>query len=153
MDQQNLNNPQPESPSVTEQAAPEGSSNKADEKKQKKEPAVIFKTGGTFILTDEVGKEIESGSAKFILDEEKISIFAEGGKATLLFLKEIGDFFVQDYKISLSLFKGGKILLSDLGYEFTDFVKALTRLRHDIIQKDLLMNEGGKKAGFRGYYD
>jgi len=157
MDEQNINNQQiDESSSEPTQSAPEEVSGKTEELKagkEKEEPAVVLQVGGSFVLIDETGNEIESGGAKFILDEEKISVLSEDGKATLLFLKDIGDFFVQDYKINLSLFGGGKAIISELGYQHEDFVKALTKLRHEIIQKNLLMQEGGKKAGFRGNYD
>lgn len=166
MDEQNLNNQQinpvkngvsngvNDNPSEPEQSAPAETSGKTEEpKKEKKEPAVILQVSGSFVLIDETGKEIESGQAKFILDEEKISVFSESGKAMPLLLRDISDFFAEDYKINLLLFGGGKVIISELGYQYDDFVKALTKLRHEIIQKELLMEEGGKKAGFRGNYD
>lgn len=122
-------------------------------RKEKKEPAVVLQTSGSFILFDETGKEVESGQAKFILDEEKISVFSESGKAISLLLRDISDFFVQDFKINLSLFGGGKIIISELGYQYEDFVRIFTKLRHEIIQKELLMKEGVKKTGFRGEYN
>jgi len=62
-----------------------------------------------------MGKEIESDQAKFILDEEKISVASESGKATSLPLRDIGDFYVEDYKIHLLLPNGGKIIIAQLG--------------------------------------
>ena len=120
---------------------------------EKKEPAVVFQVSGSFVLIDETGKEIELGQAKFILDEEKLSVFSESGKAISLPLRDISDFFAQDYKIYLSFSGGGKIIISELGYQYEDFVRVFTKLRHEIIQKELLMKEGVKKTGFKGDYD
>ncbi|MDD5032487.1 MAG: hypothetical protein PHR36_05645 [Patescibacteria group bacterium] len=155
MTEQNLNNqPLSGSPLGLEQSVLKQISGQTKKsKRKKKEPAVILQTSGSFVLTDEVGKEIESGQAKFILDEEKFSILSESGKAISLPLSDISDFFAEEYKISLSFWGGGKVLVSEMGYQYDDFVKALTKLRHEIIQKELLMKESGKKAGFRGDYD
>ncbi len=126
---------------------------KATAGEEKKEPAIILQINGSFVLIDETEKEIESGQAKFVLDEEKISVFSESGKAISLPLRDISDFFAQDYKIHLSLSGGGKIIISELGYQYEDFVRVFTKLRHEIIQKELLMKEGVKKTGFKGDYD
>ncbi|MDD3085311.1 MAG: hypothetical protein PHU32_05495, partial [Candidatus ainarchaeum sp.] len=74
---------------------------KKDVNKKKKKPDVIFKTSGKFILIDKHEIEVESNQAKFVLDEEKLSVLAESGKATLIFLRDIIDFWDQDYKINL----------------------------------------------------
>jgi len=143
-----------DNPSEPEQSAPAETSGKTEEpKKEKKEPVVVLQVSGNFILIDEAGKEIESGQAKFVLDEEKLSVLSESGKAMPLLLRDISDFSVEDYKINLLLLGGGKVIISELGYQYDDFIKALTKLRHEIIQKELLMEEGGRKAGFRGNYD
>jgi hypothetical protein len=120
--------------------------------KKKKKLDILFKVSGKFVLIDKFGIEIESEQAKFILDEEKISILAESGKATPIFLRDIIDFWDQDYQINL-LFFGGKLIISDFGYQYDDFIRVFTKIRHEIIQKDLLMKEGVRKTGFRGKYD
>ena len=148
MDEQNINNQQ-----INENQSEPEQPEKPAEEQVKKEPAVVFQVGGNFVLIDETGKEIESGGAKFILDEEKISVFSESGKAISLPLIDISDFFARDYKIYLSLPGGGKVIISELGYQYADFVRVFTKLRHEIMQKELLMKEGVKKTGFRGDYD
>jgi len=158
MDEQNLNNQQiSNNPSEPEQSAPADTSGKIEEPKtvgkEKEEPAIIIQTSGHFVLIDETGKEIESDQAKFVLDEEKISILSESGKATSLLLRDVSEFFSEDYKINLSLLGGGKVIISELGYQYDDFVRVFTKLRHEIMQKELLMKEGVKKTGFRGDYD
>ncbi len=135
-----------DNPSEPEQSEPAKTSGKT-------ESVVVLQVSGNFVLIDEAGKEIESGQAKFILDEEKISILSESGKAMPLLLRDISDFFAEDYKINLSFSGGAKLIISELGYQYDDFSKALTKLRHEIIQKELLMEEGGRKTGFRGNYD
>lgn len=125
---------------------------KKDVNKKKKKPDVIFKTSGKFILIDKHEIEVESNQAKFVLDEEKLSVLAESGKATLIFLRDIIDFWDQDYKINL-LFSEGKLIISELGYEYDDFIKAFTKIRHEIIQQDLLMKEKVIKTGFKGNYN
>jgi len=125
---------------------------KKDVNKKKKKPDIIFKTNGKFVLIDKHEIEIESNQARFILDEEKLSVLAESGKATLIFLRDIIDFWDQDYKINL-LFSEGKLIISELGYEYDDFIKAFTKIRHEVIQQDLLMKEKVIKTGFKGSYD
>jgi hypothetical protein len=122
-------------------------------REEKKELDIILEIKGNFILNDKTGKQIEDEKAKFVLDEEKISVFLENGKAISLPLRDINDFFAQNYKIYLSLSGGGKIIISELGYQYEDFVRVFTKLRHEIMQKELLMKEGVKKTGFRGDYD
>lgn len=121
-------------------------------RKKKKKLDTIFKTSGKFILIDKHEVEIESNQAKFVLDEEKLSVLAESGKATLIFLRDIIDFWDQDYQINL-LFSEGKLIISELGYQYDDFIKAFTNVRHKIIKKDLLMEERIRKTGFKGNYN
>jgi hypothetical protein len=120
--------------------------------KKKKKVDIIFKTSGKFVLIDKHEIEIESNQAKFILDEEKLSILAESGQATLIFLRDIIDFWDKDYSINL-LFPEGKVIISELGYQYDDFIKAFTKIRHEIIQKNFLMKEKVIKTGFNGNYD
>ena len=150
MDEENINNQQPEqveeenkATQFTKTAAGEG----------EKEPSVMLEVKGDFILIDETGKEVESGPAKLVLDEEKLSIFSESGKATSLPLRDVSDFFVEDYQIYLLLPSGGKAIITQLGYQYEDFVRIFTNLRHEIIQKELLLNEGVRRSGFEGEYD
>lgn len=121
-------------------------------KKKKKEPSIVLEANGIYILIDGSGNEIESGQAKFILDEEKISIFSEKGQATTLLLRDISEFIVDDFKINLVLVGGGKAVLSELGYQYEDFARVLNKLRHEISQKELLMKEGGIKGSYKGSY-
>ncbi|MDD5569126.1 MAG: hypothetical protein PHG23_01810 [Candidatus Pacebacteria bacterium] len=128
------------------------SEDKEKPKKEKKEPKVILEAKGIFVLTDQAGKEIESGLAKLVLDEEKISVSSENGKATILMLNEISDFSGADFKVVFSLAGGGKAVVSELGYEYDGFVESLTKLRHEVNQKEMLMKEGGVKGSFEGNY-
>ena len=150
--QQNIDNQQKE-PQQSGEETKETQFTKTAISEEEKEPSVILEIKGDFVLIDETGKEIESDRAKFVLDEEKLSIFSETGKATSLPLRNISDFFVEDYKIYLLLPSGGKIIISQLGYQYEDFVRVFTKLRHEIIQKELLLKEGVRKSGFEGEYD
>jgi len=152
MDEENINNQRKE-PEQAGEENKEAQFTKTATGEGKKEPSVILEVKGDFVLIDEAGKEIESGQAKFVLDEEKLSIFSESGKATSLPLRDVSDFFVEDYKIHLLLPNGGKVIIAQLGYQYEDFVRILTNLRHEIIQKELLLKEGIRKSGFEGEYD
>ena len=152
VEEENINNQQEKAPQAEEENK-ETQFTKTAGGEEKKEPSVILEVKGDFVLIDEMGKESESGQAKFILDEEKISVASESGKATSLPLRDIGDFFVEDYKIYLLLPNGGKVIIAQLGYQYEDFVRILTNLRHEIIQKELLFKEGIRKSGFEGEYD
>jgi hypothetical protein len=155
MDEENINNEQNEQkePGQTGEETKETQFTKTAIIEEKQEPSVILEASGDFVLIDETGKEIESDQAKFVLDEEKLSIFSENGKATSLPLREISDFFVEDYKIHLLLPNNGKVIIAQLGYQYEDFVRIFAKLRHEIIQKELLMKEGVRKSGFEGEYD
>lgn len=156
MDEKNIDNLRKISESISnlQQLTPKQSKQPDKKtKKQKNDPDVIFQTAGNFVLADETGKEAESGKAKFVLDEEKISILSESGEAMPLLLRDIRELFSEDYRISVSLAGGGKIIISGLGYQYDDFFEALGKIRQEIIEKELLMKEGGKKAGFEGNYD
>jgi hypothetical protein len=152
VEEENINNQQEKAPQA-EEGNKENQFTKTAGGEEKKEPSVILEVKGDFVLIDEMGKEIESDQAKFILDEEKISVASESGKATSLPLRDIGDFYVEDYKIHLLLPNGGKIIIAQLGYQYEDFVRMLTNLRHEIIQKELLFKEGVRRSGFEGEYD
>ncbi|MFZ3054545.1 MAG: hypothetical protein WA091_00985 [Minisyncoccales bacterium] len=155
MDKQDFNNDQiKESLSALQKfASVQPSDNKEEKKKKKKkEPSVISEASGVCILTDGSGNEVESGQAKFVLDEEKISILSEKGQATPLLLRDISEFIAEDFKINLFLIGGGKAVLSELGYQYEDFVRVLNKLRHEISQKELLMKEGGIKGSYKGSY-
>lgn len=152
MDEENINNQQEESEKSGEENK-ETQFTKTAAGKEKKEPSVILEAKGDFVLIDETGEEVESGPAKFVLDEEKISVSSESGKATSLPLRDISDFFVEDYKIHLLLPNNGKAIIAKLGYQYEDFVRIFTNLRHEIIQKELLLNEGVRRSGFEGEYD
>jgi len=126
---------------------------KKAEDQKKKAPKVIFQTNGSFTLIDETGKEIENGEAQFILDEEKLSLILKNGKAFTFFLRDISDFFAQDYKIYLSLSGGEKAVISNLGYQYDDFARVFSKLRQEIIKTELLMEEKVRKSGLEGDYD
>lgn len=114
---------------------------------------VLFETKGNFDLIDEKGKKITSGEAKIILDEEKMVIFPKDGQTISISLREVSNFLAKDFNLCLLLPNGEKIFIEGLGYEYDDFLRTFIHLRQKIIQKDLLMNEGIKKTGFKGYYD
>jgi len=155
MAEQNFNNQQMgEQYAKLMQSALKQVGDKKEEKKikKKKEPDIVLEAEGKFVLTDGAGNEIESGQAKIVLDEEKISILSESGKATPLLLRDIGELAAEDFKIDLSFSGGGKAIISELGYEYDDWARELTKLRHEIMQKELLMKEGGGKGSFKGKY-
>lgn len=138
---------------VNEEAPAPVSSEAAAQTSEKEESAVVFETNGDFILFDENGKEIEKGETKIILDEEKFSLMPEKAQPISISLRDVTDFFAKDYSISLSLLGGGRLVISQFGYQYEDFVRALTKLRHEIIQKELLMKEGVRKTGFEANYE
>jgi hypothetical protein len=117
MAEQNFNNQQMgEQYAKLMQSALKQVGDKKEEKKtkKKKEPDVVLEAEGRFVLADGAGNEIESGRAKLVLDEEKISILSESGKATPLLLRDISELAAEDFKIDLSLSGGGKAVISEL---------------------------------------
>jgi hypothetical protein len=116
--------------------------NEADE-----QPTVVMESSLSYFLKDEGGKELASGEAKAQLDEEHLEILPRSGETISMSLRDILAIDAGDYKFHLTLTSKETLTLSNLGYRYEDFLKALSRLRNELILKDMLMHETIKKPG------
>ncbi len=114
---------------------------------KKNEDRKFLELTGHIILQDEKGIQISETPAKIVLNKEDLSVFPENSGVQLFSYREIIDLTPEDYKLKLSL--GGKeeLIISQLGYQYEDFVKAFIKLRNEVLLKDLLFQETLKKSG------
>ncbi|MEM2981432.1 MAG: hypothetical protein QW385_08750 [Thermoproteota archaeon] len=110
----------------------------------------------SYILLDEAGREVETGECKGVVDEEHLTLSPKFGGGLPFYLRDIVEIEVENYKITLPMESREKIILFNLGYDFEDFLRVLTRMRNEVMVKDLLMNEAIRKKDVEtefNYYD
>jgi len=100
------------------------------------------------IWQNEKGIQISETPAKIVLDKENFSIFPEKWGTYIFSYREVIDLIPEDYRLKLSLGKGQELQISQLGYQYEDFVRIFIKLRNEILLKDLLFQETLKKSGF-----
>jgi hypothetical protein len=93
------------------------------------------------------------GQARARLDSSSLTLFPESGAGELtVTYRNILAFAGADYRVSLTLISQNKIILSELGYQYEDFLRLLSQLRNEMLLKDMLMEESlkssWKEAGF-----
>lgn len=124
----------------------------SDEKEQK----AILECAAYYSLSDESGQQIASGEARARLAQENLSILPRFGEAVFISFRDIIDISEDDYKVHIYLTSKEKLTLSDLGYRYEDFLRVLSKLRNELLLKDLLMHESLKQAGVEAefiYFD
>ncbi len=115
------------------------------EKKDKDGKAL--ESTGSIILQNEGGVQISERSAKIVLDKENFSIFPENLGSYLFSYREVLDLIPMDHRLKFSFGGGKELQISQLGYQYEDFVKAFIKLRNEVFLKDLLFQETLKKSG------
>lgn len=100
----------------------------------------------SYILLDKVNKEIERGECKGTVDEEYLTLFPKFGSILPFHLRDIAEIKVENYRIILLMESLDKIVLFNLRHDFDDFLRVLTKMRNEVIIKDLLMNETLRKT-------
>jgi len=100
-----------------------------------------------YSLNDKSGQQIAGGEARVRLDEESLSILPKFGEALLFPLRDILEISKKDYRIYFDLASKEKLTLFSLGYRYEDFLRVLSRLRNEILLKDMLMHETLRKTG------
>jgi len=101
----------------------------------------------SYSLSDETGQITAKGDAQVKLEEENISLLPKFGEPLFLSLRDILEIFEGDYKIHLTLTSKEKLTIFNLGYKYEDFLRVLSRLRNEILLKDMLMHETLRKSG------
>jgi len=89
------------------------------------------------------------GQARARLDSSGLTLFPESpesGEELMVTYRNIPGFSGGDYRISLTLSSQNKIILSELGYQYEDFLRTLSQLRNEMLLKDMLMEEPLKSS-------
>jgi len=107
----------------------------------------VLELTGNIVLQNEKGVQISETPAKIVLDKKNFSIFPEKWGTYIFSYREVLDLIPVDYRLKLSLGKGQELQISQLGYQYEDFVRIFIKLRNEILLKDLLFHETLKKSG------
>ncbi|MCX6695081.1 MAG: hypothetical protein NTU61_02130, partial [Candidatus Altiarchaeota archaeon] len=101
-----------------------------------------------------MGKVVEGGGAKASIDGDSgtLSLKPKSGEALLYSFRDLVDISPVDYTVELVVSSGEKLVLTELGYSFEDFVRVLSKLRNELLIKDMLMEESEKASGIEAEY-
>lgn len=116
----------------------------------------ILECDSFYTLYDSDNKETDRGNCSLKLEEEMLLIMPVMSAPLVVDYRDIASFAEKDYSISISFIAGEKLVISNLGYSFDDFLRIFAKLRNKVLLKDLLMNESIKKSGVKAdfeYYD
>lgn len=114
---------------------------------QKNKDEKVLELNGSIVLQNEKGIQISETPAKIVLDKENFSIFPEKWGTYCFSYREVIDLTPEDYQLKLSLGKRQELQISQLGYQYEDFVRIFVKLRNEMLLKDLLFQETLKKSG------
>jgi len=105
-------------------------------------------------LIDGKGIKISKGKAKVVIDKENFSFELKPRfhESLLFSFHDVLEIEEKDYQIYLTLFGGGKVIFSNLGYEYNSFLRTLYNCRNELIIKDLLIKEGLKKSNIQAEF-
>lgn len=107
----------------------------------------VLELTGSIVLQNEREIQISETSAKIVLDKESFSISPENSETCLFSYREILDLIPADHRLKLSFGGGKELQISQLGYQYEDFVRIFVKLRNEVLLKDLLFQETLKKSG------
>ncbi|MGI6114087.1 MAG: hypothetical protein ACOYEJ_08235 [Mahellales bacterium] len=102
---------------------------------------VILECPLSYSLTDENNTPQAEGSGQARLDEEKLMVIPEFDIPFPIPYQDIVSITLGDYRLKLILSSGETLTLYNLGYKYEDFSRDITRLRNQVLIKDLLMEE------------
>jgi len=119
--------------------------------KKEKENKPVMEVQLEYSYIDADGREEKKKALAKITDEE-LHICPELGEPLRVSLREITNISEADYRISLELGPKEKIVLSNLGYQYEDFLRAFMKVHNRCIVKDLLMDEPIKKSGIEAEF-
>ena len=109
------------------------------EEEKKKEKLFSIKAPFQYLSSD-VDK-IAEGDALVAVNNEEIIISQQFKEPYIIKLIDILEISPVDYKVILPLSPNGKLIVSELGYEFENFIRILKDARNEILAQYLLMEE------------
>lgn len=111
------------------------------------ESKAVMECSLEYLLTDIAGQETSSGEALARLEEENLAILPRFGEALFISYRDILDISEEGYRIRITLSSKEDLLLSNLGYRYEDFLRALSKLRNELLLEDMLMQEKLRRSG------
>jgi len=108
-----------------------------------------------YSLTDKSG-QAETKKALAQITAESLLLRPDLGEPIQLSWREIRQISEADYRICLDLATDVKIWLFNLGYQYEDFLKLISKFRNEMLLQDSLMTEAVKKSGVEAefsYFD
>jgi len=107
---------------------------------------MVMESALSYSILAETGKQVTKGEGKGKLEEDGLVISPKFGETLSFSFREIIGIESKNYKLHLTLGTGEKLVLSDLGYDYEDFLRVLNYLRNEVLLKDMLMHETLKKS-------
>jgi hypothetical protein len=108
---------------------------------EEEERPIIMQCASDYSLNQGNGEQTASGEAQAQLDEERLSILPKFGEALSIPLRDMSQISQPNYTIELTLTSKEKLTLSKLGRGLEDLFRTMSKLRNEILLKDMLMNE------------
>jgi hypothetical protein len=112
----------------------------------------VLELNGKIVLQSKGIVQIPETICKIVLNKESFSVLPESGGTYLFAYREAIEALPEDYKLILVLGGEQELQISQLGYQYEDFIKAFIRLRNEMLLKDLLFQETLKKSGFEAVF-
>ena len=100
----------------------------------------------SYSIVAETGKVVCKGEGKGVLEDKNLVLMPKFGEVISFSFRDIVEINAKNYKLNILLTSKEKLTISDLGYDYENFLRVLTRLRNEVLLKDLLMHESLKKS-------
>lgn len=104
------------------------------------------------VLTDSRGNQVLAAEAEGFIDKEFLTIVPKLGQIIPIHLRDVARLEGRDYRVTLSLASGEKLVLSDLGSNYEDFIRVLRDQRNEVSIRDMLMNETVRNPDFEAAF-
>lgn len=99
-----------------------------------------------YCLKNPEGAVSSQGEAKCEITKDSFSVLPKFGEPLYFSLRDIINASQENYKINLSLTSKETLILSDLGYQFEDFLHLLLKERNVMVLEDELIKEKPRKS-------
>jgi len=96
--------------------------------------------------------KIAEGQAAVAINNEEIIISQQFKDPYIIKLIDVLEISPVDYKVFMPLSPNGKLVISELGYEFENFIRILKDARNEIMAKYLLMEEKVIRKNIKAEY-
>jgi len=120
------------------------------EEEKKKEKLFSVKAPFQYFSSDL--DKISEGEASLVINNEEIIIVPLLKEPYIIKLIDILEINPVDYKVFIPLSPNGKLVISELGYEFENFLRILKDARNEILAKYLLMEEKVIRKNIKAEY-